>query len=248
MRDRRRARAVRRCRAAVRRARGKFAARHCVAHLVPRVTEAFFKQKACRAYRYDTRVVGESDARRVPPRVRRRRGHRVRAAGRGDQAPGSLGHDRGGAFFKKSDDGDVHVKCARVGTRAVVLTRDFDPSRTMDLSDDHKPGSASEVARIREHYETLHGGAVFKSRDEVLAHFEASAARRQKRRGQGKKPLPPGFGKIGNHSNGSSPGLVPGNSGRNRAETRSGVALRTPGGVRGTARTSPRATGCPRWR
>ena len=39
---------------------GKFAARHCVAHLVPRVTEAFFKQKACRAYRYDTASLVEA--------------------------------------------------------------------------------------------------------------------------------------------------------------------------------------------
>ena len=154
---------------------GKFAARHCVAHLVPRVTEAFFKQKACRAYRHDVASLVKATAtggfhpafdtavitafEQLDEEIKRMDPSGTTAAV---------------LFFKKSDDGDVHVKCAWVGDSRVVLTRDFDPSRTMDLSDDHKPGSASEVARIREHYEALHGGAVFKSRDEVLEHFEAS--------------------------------------------------------------------------
>ena len=186
---------------------GKFAARHCVAHLVPRVTEAFFKQKACRAYRHDVASLVKATAtggfhpafdtavitafEQLDEEIKRMDPSGTTAAV---------------LFFKKSDDGDVHVKCAWVGDSRVVLTRDFDPSRTMDLSDDHKPGSASEVARIREHYEALHGGAVFKSRDEVLEHFEASVRGGKVDGGKGKKPLPPGFGKIGNHSNGSSPG------------------------------------------
>jgi serine/threonine protein phosphatase PrpC len=137
-------------------------------------------------------------------------------------------------FFKKSDDGDVHVKCAWVGDSRVVLTRDFDPSRTMDLSDDHKPESASEVARIRDHYEALHGGAKFKSRDEVLEHFEASVRGGKIDGGEGKKPLPPGFGKIGNHSNGSSPGgSSRGNSRpQSRGNSQRGGTLNSRGGSR----------------
>ena len=186
---------------------GKLAARHCVAHLVPRVTEAFFKQKACRAYRHDVASLAKATATggfhpAFDTAV-------ITAFEQLDEEIKRLdpsGTTAAVLFFKKSDDGDVHVKCAWVGDSRVVLTRDFDPSRTMDLSDDHKPGSASEVARIREHYEALHGGAVFKSRDEVLEHFEASVRGGKVDGGKGKKPLPPGFGKIGNHSNGSSPG------------------------------------------
>ena len=214
---------------------GKLAARHCVAHLVPRVTEAFFKQKACRAYRrdvaslvkatatggfhpaFDTAVITafeqlDEEIKRLDP----------------------SGTTAAVLFFKKSDDGDVHVKCAWVGDSRVVLTRDFDPSRTMDLSDDHKPGSASEVARIRGHYEALHGGAVFKSRDEVLEHFEASVRGGKIDGGEGKKPLPPGFGKIGNHSNGSSPGgSSRGNSRpQSRGNSQRGGTLNSRGGSR----------------
>lgn len=186
---------------------GKFAARHCVAHLVPRVTEAFFKQKACRAYRHDVASLAKATATggfhpAFDTAV-------ITAFEQLDEEIKRLdpsGTTAAVLFFKKSDDGDVHVKCAWVGDSRVVLTRDFDPSRTMDLSDDHKPGSPSEVARIREHYEALHGGAVFKSRDEVLEHFEASVRGGKVDGGKGKKPLPPGFGKIGNHSDGSSPG------------------------------------------
>ena len=214
---------------------GKLAARHCVTHLVPRVTEAFFKQKACRAYRrdvaslvkatatggfhpaFDTAVITafeqlDEEIKRLDP----------------------SGTTAAVLFFKKSDDGDVHVKCAWVGDSRVVLTRDFDPSRTMDLSDDHKPGSASEVARIRGHYEALHGGAVFKSRDEVLEHFEASVRGGKIDGGKGKKPLPPGFGKIGNHSNGSSPGgSSRGNSRpQSRGNSQRGGTLNSRGGSR----------------
>ena len=216
---------------------GKFAARHCVAHLVPRVTEAFFKQKACRAYRYDTASLVKATRDGFHPAFD---AAVVTAFEQLDEEIKRLdpsGTTAAVLFFKKSDDGDVHVKCAWVGDSRVVLTRDFDPSRTTDLSDDHKPGSASEVARIREHYETLHGGAVFKSRDEVLAHFEASVRGGKNDGGKGKKPLPPGFGKIGNHSNGSSPG---GSSrGNSRPQSRGNSQRGGTPNSRGSSRNGP---------
>ena len=185
---------------------GKLAARHCVAELVPRVTEAFFKQKACRAFRYDTAGLQKQTRDGFHPLFD---AAVITAFEQLDEEIKRLdpsGTTASVLFFKKSDDGDVHVKCAWVGDSRVILTRDFDPGRTMDLSDDHKPSSPSEVFRIRKHYEALHGDQVFKSRDEVIAHFEASVRGGRESGGKGKKPLPPGFGKMGNHSPASSPG------------------------------------------
>jgi hypothetical protein len=212
---------------------GKLAARHCVAELVPKVTEAFFKQKACRAFRYDTAGLMKQTRDGFHPLFD---AAVITAFEQLDEEIKRLdpsGTTASVLFFKKSDDGDVHVKCAWVGDSRVVLTRDFDPSRTMDLSDDHKPSSPSEVFRIRKHYEALHGNEVFKSRDEVLAHFEASVRGGRESGGKGKKPLPPGFGKMGNHSPLSS---SPGGSTRGNSTAQS----------RESSQRGPRASGSPR--
>ena len=212
---------------------GKLAARHCVAELVPRVTEAFFKQKACRAFRYDAKGLMKQTRDGFHPLFD---AAVITAFEQLDEEIKRLdpsGTTASVLFFKKSEDGDVHVKCAWVGDSRVVLTRDFDPSRTMDLSDDHKPSSPSEVFRIRKHYEALHGNEVFKSRDEVLAHFEASVRGGRESGGKGKKPLPPGFGKMGNHSPLSS---SPGGSTRGNSTAQS----------RESSQRGPRPGGSPR--
>ena len=219
---------------------GKMAARHCVAHLVPRITEAFFEQKACRAFRYDTESLVKRTRDGFHPSFD---AAVVTAFERLDEEIKRV--DPSGTtatvlFFKKSEDGDVHVKCAWVGDSRVVLSRDFDPARTMDLSDDHKPGSPSEVIRIRKHYEALHGGEVFKSRDEVLEHFEASVRGGRLDGGKGKKPLPPGFGKAGYR--GSPLSGSPGGSSRGNSRPQSRGNSQRGGSQRGSG-TGPNSRG-----
>lgn len=200
---------------------GKFAARHCVAQLVPMIEKAFFEKAENKMY-VDDRVglskqVGKDGFHE----------HFDKAViSAFESLDGEIKrHDPSGTtaavvFLKKGvDNGDVHVKCAWCGDSRVILTRDFDWQRTMDLSDDHKPSSPSEVFRIRQHYENLHGDASFKTRDEVLATPEASV-----RGGNGKAGvLGNQSGSKGNSREGSSRGTSRGNS--MRGNSRHGPGL-----------------------
>ena len=216
---------------------GKMAARHCVAQLVPRVAEAFFDQKACRAFRNDTESLVRKTRDGFHPSFDAAVIEAFEQLDEEIKRVDPSGTTATALFFKKSEDGDVHVKCAWVGDSRAVLTRDFDPARTMDLSDDHKPGSASEVIRIRNHYEALHGGLVFKSRHEVLEQFEASVRGGLANRGE--KPPPPGSREAGNRG-GLSTGSPGGSSrGSSRPQSR-GNSQR--GGNRGSG-TGPNSRG-----
>jgi serine/threonine protein phosphatase PrpC len=83
-------------------------------------------------------------------------------------------------------EGAVHVKCAWVGDSRAVICRDFDPAQVVDLSVDHKPECPSEVARIQQLYESLHGVKSFKTREE--AHTDVSVRGGVRNPGPGGSP------------------------------------------------------------
>ena len=64
--------------------------------------------------------------------------------------------------------GDVIVKCAWVGDSRAVMFRDGELSSLVDLSRDHKPECAREVARIRRLYNQLEGNGSYVDQDEAL--------------------------------------------------------------------------------
>jgi len=198
---------------------GKHAARHCLKTLVPKIEDLFFTQKAHKRFVADRAALAKETGKDgFHPSFDQCVVNAFHVLDEEIKKHDESGTTAAVVFLKKGVDnpGDVYVKCAWVGDSRVVLTRDFDWQRTMDISEDHKPSSQSEVSRIRRHYDKLHGDDSFKTRDEVLATPEASV-----RGGAGAR-----------ESNGSHSGSSKGNSRGN--SQRGGV-----GGSPGNSRHGP---------
>lgn len=155
---------------------GKHAARHCILEMPAVVEECFFNFRDTRKYIDDRETLyGKVDDTGFHPRLDdaivaafERLDREVKAEDESGTTAAVIFLRKGAANAPGFAAGDVIVKCAWVGDSRAVMFRDGELSSLVDLSRDHKPECAREVARIRRLYNQLEGNGSFVDQDEAL--------------------------------------------------------------------------------
>ena len=155
---------------------GKHAARHCILEMAAVVEECFFNFRDTRKYVNDRETLyGKVDDTGFHPRLDdavvaafERLDREVKAEDDSGTTAAVIFLRKGAANVPGFAAGDVIVKCAWVGDSRAVMFRDGELSSLIDLSTDHKPECAREVARIRRLYDQLEGHGSYADQDEAL--------------------------------------------------------------------------------
>lgn len=178
---------------------GKHAARHCILEMPAVVEECFFNFRDTRKYVDDRETLyGKVDDTGFHPRLDdaivaafERLDREVKAEDESGTTAAVIFLRKGAANVPGFAAGDVIVKCAWVGDSRAVMFRDGELSSLVDLSRDHKPECAREVARIRRLYNQLEGNGSFVDQDEALdASIRGGRANKQTPRGGGSPTSP----------------------------------------------------------